>query len=78
MTTYRDINISRQDQFNKEYIKKNNKSFLFQFSSIEMNIHGSCNRRCAFCPRVDEHLYPNLDEELEIGSLKKFFPNKIK
>ena len=72
MTTYRDINISRQDQFNKEYIKKNNKSFSFPiFSSIEMNIHGSCNRRCAFCPRVDEHLYPNLDEELEISFFEK-------
>ena len=68
MATYRDINISRQDQFNKEYIKKNNKGFSFPiFSSIEMNIHGSCNRRCAFCPRVDEALYPNLDEELEIS-----------
>lgn len=36
-----------------------------------MNIHGSCNRRCAFCPRVDEHLYPNLNEELSIDFFEK-------
>ena len=68
----KDINIARQDKFNKEYIKK---AKLFSgfpvFSSLEINIHGSCNRRCAFCPRVDEELWPNLDERLDIGLWEK-------
>ena len=41
------------------------------FSSIELNIHGSCNRRCAFCPRVDETQWPNLDEMLDLEFFKK-------
>jgi len=67
-----DINITRQDNFNKQYIKKSNIFNGFPvFSSIEINIHGSCNRRCAFCPRVDEKLWPNLDERLDINLWEK-------
>ena len=67
-----DINITRQDNFNKQYIKKSNTFDGFPvFSSIEINIHGSCNRRCAFCPRVDEKLWPNLDERLDINLWEK-------
>jgi len=68
-----DININRQDQFNKKNLisQKNNKFKYPIFSSIELNIHGSCNRRCAFCPRVDEELYPNLDEYLDINFFRK-------
>ena len=63
-----DINIGRQDKFNKENLKKLNSFKGFPvFSTIEINIHGSCNRRCAFCPRVDEKLWPNLDERLDIN-----------
>ncbi len=68
----KDINITRQDKFNKEYIKKTQSFDGFPvFSSIEINIHGSCNRRCAFCPRVDEKLWPNLDERLDISLWEK-------
>ena len=68
----KDINILRQDQFNKNNLKKLNSFKGFPvFSTIEMNIHGSCNRRCAFCPRVDEKLWPNLDERLDIDLWKK-------
>ena len=28
------------------------------FSSVEFSINGACNRRCFFCPRVDEEGYP--------------------
>ena len=67
-----DINITRQDNFNKQYIKKSNTFDGFPvFSSIEINIHGSCNRRCAFCPRVDEKLWPNLVERLDINLWEK-------
>ncbi len=69
----KDKNIARQDEFNQKNIisqKINNLKFPV-FSSIELNIHGSCNRRCAFCPRVDEELYPNLDEYLDLDFFKK-------
>ena len=68
-----DINIKRQDDFNRQNIvKQENTKFGYPiFSSIEINIHGSCNRRCAFCPRVDEELYPNLDEYLDLEFFKK-------
>ena len=76
-----DINIKRQDEFNKKYVKSINTFKGYPvFSSIEFNIHGSCNRRCAFCPRVDENLYPNLDEYLNkdffIKILKELSENK--
>ena len=38
---------------------------------MEFNLHGSCSRRCAFCPRVDENLWPNLDEELSMELFDK-------
>ena len=65
-----DININRQDQFNQKNLisQKNNKFKYPIFSSIELNIHGSCNRRCAFCPRVDESL-----SKLRRISRHKFF-----
>tara|TARA_X000000950_G_scaffold288880_1_gene408070 strand:- start:5086 stop:5979 length:894 start_codon:yes stop_codon:yes gene_type:complete len=69
----KDVNIKRQDIFNKNYIKNNISSYkgFPVFSSIELNIHGSCNRRCAFCPRVDEEVWPNLDEKLDLDFFKK-------
>ena len=69
-----DINIKRQDDFNKINHDTQRKISDFEypiFSSIEINTHGSCNRRCAFCPRVDEELYPNLDEFLSIEFFEK-------
>jgi radical SAM protein with 4Fe4S-binding SPASM domain len=62
------------DKFNSEYIKKFENSRYPLFSILEFNLHGSCSRRCAFCPRVDEALWPNLDEELDIN----FFENLLK
>ena len=59
------------DTFNQEYIKKfANKKYPL-FSILEFNLHGSCSRRCAFCPRVDEHLWPNLEEELSMDLFDK-------
>ena len=54
------------DDFHKEYIQKFNKKEKPLFSIIEFNLHGSCSRRCAFCPRVDESIWPNLDEEFDM------------
>lgn len=56
---------NRINLFHIDYIKKNNLSFPV-FSNIEFNLHGSCNRRCAFCPRVSEAKWPNLDKQFPI------------
>ncbi len=59
------------DEFHKDYIQKfKNKPYPL-FSIIEFNLHGSCSRRCAFCPRVDEKIWPNLDEELDMNLFNK-------
>lgn len=66
-----DIKPSEVERFNDYYIQKfKNKPYPI-FSNIEFNLHGSCNRRCAFCPRVDEGLWPNLEEELSIDLFDK-------
>ena len=59
------------DKFHEQYIKKFAKAKYPLFSIIEFNLHGSCSRRCAFCPRVDEEIWPNLHEEFEMD----FFEN---
>ena len=59
------------DLFHEKYIEKFKNKDKPLFSIIEFNLHGSCSRRCAFCPRVDEHLWPNLDEELDMSLFDK-------
>ena len=34
-------------------------------------IYGSCSRRCAFCPRVDESKWPDLEERFELDLYTK-------
>lgn len=53
------------DKFHEQYIKKFAKAKYPLFSIIEFNLHGSCSRRCAFCPRVDEKKWPNLNEQFD-------------
>ena len=66
-----DIKPTEVEAFNNIYIKKfKNQSYPI-FSNIEFNLHGSCNRRCAFCPRVDESIWPNLEEELSMELFDK-------
>ena len=66
-----DLKKKHVDDFNTEYIKKFSNSPYPLFSLMEFNLHGSCSRRCAFCPRVDESIWPNLDEEFDM----KLFEN---
>ena len=65
-----DIKTTNVNKFNKK-IKKNKFVKFPIFSVIEFNLHGSCNRRCAFCPRVDENLWPNIDEEFSFELFRK-------
>ena len=62
---------NRINQFHKVYLEKNNTLKFPIFSIIEFNLHGSCNRRCAFCPRVSEEKWPNLPEEITVDLFDK-------
>lgn len=61
-----DIKTLKVNEFHKGYLKRIANIKFPIFSIIEFNLHGSCNRRCAFCPRVDEKLWPNKDEEFSL------------
>ncbi len=65
---YTDINIKRIDNFLDKHLEvaKNLKNGIPPFSSVEISINGACNRRCFFCPRVDEEGYPNILESLDM------------
>ena len=65
---YTDINIKRIDNFLDKHLEvaKNLKDGIPPFSSVEISINGACNRRCFFCPRVDEEGYPNILESLDM------------
>ena len=63
-----DPNVPRVKNFNKEYLNSIKKTDLKNGpppAHIEFDLHGSCSRRCAFCPRVDEKKWANLDEQFE-------------
>ena len=70
---FQDININRLDKFLDIHLE--NESSLPNgvptFSSIEFSINGACNRRCFFCPRVDENKYPNILDSLNLNIFKK-------
>ena len=66
-----DIKPNRINTFHKKYFEKiKNKKFPI-FSVVEFNLHGSCNRRCAFCPRVDESKWPNIEKEISLDLFNK-------
>ena len=41
------------------------------FSLIEFNLTGLCTRTCAFCPRHDPRLFPNVNEHMLLGLFEK-------
>ena len=51
-------NLRRKSGFIDEVQRKNGVPL---FSWVDINITELCNRKCVFCPRVDENLYPNLN-----------------
>ena len=57
-----DPNIDRVDLFNNFYLKSTKTLNGPAPSIVEFDLHGSCSRRCAFCPRVDSKKWPNLKE----------------
>ena len=67
---FTDINIARVGDFVSHHQKfaKNigTVNSVPPFSSVEISINGACNRRCFFCPRVDEKEYPNILNSLNL------------
>ena len=41
------------------------------FSSLDINITELCNRKCVFCPRVNENEYPNQNLNIDLGLINK-------
>lgn len=70
-----DPNIARIKDYNIKYLERiNNKTKKFNGplpSIVEFNLHGSCSRSCAFCPRVDAKKFPNLNEEFSLKLFEK-------
>ena len=67
-----DKNIKRVGDFVDDHISKteNLKNGVPPFSSVEFSINGACNRRCFFCPRVNEEDYPNILQNLDMSAFK--------
>jgi len=68
-----DINIKRLDDFVTKHseIQEDLEDGTPVFASVEFSINGACNRRCTFCPRVDEDGYPNIYNSLDIKVFEK-------
>lgn len=41
------------------------------FSWIDINVTELCNRKCEFCPRIDDDLYPNQNVHMSVELAKK-------
>lgn len=68
-----DINIKRISDFVEDHLDRVGLSAgnIPPLSSLEFSIHGSCNRRCSFCPRVDKEAYPNIQEDFPLDVFKR-------
>lgn len=64
-----DTNLERKEKL--VYNSINTIDDLPIFSLIEFNITDLCNRKCSFCPRYDEKLYPNSDVHMDIELYKR-------
>lgn len=61
-------NIERRRKLVNEVQIINNKPL---FSSLDINITELCNRKCVFCPRVNENEYPNQNLNIDLGLINK-------
>mgnify|MGYP001166725513 FL=1 len=74
-----DRNISRVGDFVDDHVTKtkNLKDNIPPFSSVEFSINGACNRRCVFCPRVNEADYPNILNNLDMNAFKNLIKDLV-
>ena len=77
---FTDKNIKRVGNFVDEHVLSvpNLENDIPPFSSIEFSINGACNRRCEFCPRVNEKDYPNVLQNLDMGAFKSLVKDLVK
>jgi radical SAM protein with 4Fe4S-binding SPASM domain len=63
-----DVNIGRISDFVEDHLSRSSVAHgeVPPLSSLEFSIHGSCNRRCVFCPRVDREAYPNIKKGFSV------------
>ena len=78
---FTDKNIKRIGNFVDDHVSSisNLENDIPPFSSVEFSINGACNRRCVFCPRVNEKDYPNILQSLDMEAFKNLVKdlNKI-
>ena len=41
------------------------------FSWIDINVTELCNRKCIFCPRIDDDFYPNQNLNISLDLIRK-------
>ena len=72
--------INRKRKHLKEHLlsKVNTYGKFPIFSLIEFNIIELCNRKCVFCPRIDEKIYPNRKEFMTIELYEKIMKDLAK
>jgi MoaA/NifB/PqqE/SkfB family radical SAM enzyme len=62
---WRDPNLNRKNTIMTEALVQQQAVDYPLVSLFEISISGLCNRKCAFCPRVDPSVYPNVNEFID-------------
>ena len=77
---FTDKNIKRIGNFVDDHVSSisNLENDIPPFSSVEFSINGACNRRCVFCPRVNEKDYPNILQSLDMEAFKNLVKDLVK
>ncbi len=71
-TRFIDPNIARKGTILDQHLAKGSQGNPPPFFSlIEFNLSGLCNRTCAFCPRSDPKVYPNVNEHIPVELYEK-------
>jgi MoaA/NifB/PqqE/SkfB family radical SAM enzyme len=45
---------------------------------IDLDITAQCNRKCSFCPRVDDIIYPNIKDEMSLDTVAEVIKQCVK
>lgn len=70
-TKFVDPNIARKGKVVEHHRAGKVDFRLPPLSVTEFNLTGLCNRKCAFCPRVNPEIYPNVNEFISLELYKK-------
>lgn len=61
----------RREQQSRHYGKVSVDDPMASLVTIEMNVTELCNRRCVFCPRADESVFPNRNINMNLSVSNK-------